>query len=164
MSVGTFVATGLVRAFRRESRAVDALKPVVTGFDALAAESGDLAHLIAAWDGPLGADALAESKSPTPRWFPSLSSSFVVGRQRPPETGVPSWAREMIAHYLVELITYFCVAGGRSLRQPGCWRLPMVRICVHRHLKKAPIAIEAVTSRNEERYWRRHANLLKKRA
>jgi hypothetical protein len=118
MSVGTFVATGLVRAFRRESRAVDALKPVVTGFDALAAESGDLAHLIAAWDGPLGADALAESKSPTPRWFPSLSSSFVVGRQRPPETGVPSWAREIIAHYLVELITYFASRAGAPSANP----------------------------------------------
>jgi len=56
----TFVATGLIRALRREGRAVDALKPVVTGFDPSAVEGSDPARLLAALGRPLSAEALAE--------------------------------------------------------------------------------------------------------
>jgi dethiobiotin synthetase len=44
----TFVAAGLVRALRRAGRAVAALKPVVSGFDAAAAAGSDPGLLLAA--------------------------------------------------------------------------------------------------------------------
>jgi dethiobiotin synthetase len=55
----TFVAAGLIRALRREGRAVEALKPVVTGFDAAAAGESDPARLLAALERPATAAEIA---------------------------------------------------------------------------------------------------------
>jgi dethiobiotin synthetase len=44
----TFVAAGLIRALRARGRAVDALKPVLSGFDPHAAADSDPARLLAA--------------------------------------------------------------------------------------------------------------------
>jgi dethiobiotin synthetase len=44
----TFVACGMIRELRVRGRAVDALKPIVTGFDAQAAHMSDTGRLLAA--------------------------------------------------------------------------------------------------------------------
>jgi dethiobiotin synthetase len=44
----TFVACGMIRALRARGRAVDALKPIVTGFEAQAAHMSDTGRLVAA--------------------------------------------------------------------------------------------------------------------
>jgi dethiobiotin synthetase len=44
----TFVACGMIRELRARGRAVDALKPIVTGFDAQAAHMSDTGRLLAA--------------------------------------------------------------------------------------------------------------------
>jgi dethiobiotin synthetase len=44
----TFVACGMIRALRGRGRAVDALKPIVTGFDARTAHTSDTGRLLAA--------------------------------------------------------------------------------------------------------------------
>ena len=49
----TFVASGLIRHFRSTGRAVDALKPVVSGFDPTAAERSDPGRLLAALGRPV---------------------------------------------------------------------------------------------------------------
>jgi dethiobiotin synthetase len=48
----TFVTTGLIRHFLGQGRAVDAIKPVVSGFDPAAIESSDPGALLAALDRP----------------------------------------------------------------------------------------------------------------
>jgi dethiobiotin synthetase len=55
----TFVAAGLIRALRHEGRAVEALKPVVTGFDPATAGESDPARLLAAMDRPATAEDIA---------------------------------------------------------------------------------------------------------
>ena len=55
----TFVATGLIRALRREGSSVEAMKPVVTGFDPAAAEESDPARLLAAMDRPATPEDIA---------------------------------------------------------------------------------------------------------
>jgi dethiobiotin synthetase len=52
----TFVTAGLIRHFRRQARAVDALKPIVTGFDPAAVEASDPAVLLGALGRPTVAD------------------------------------------------------------------------------------------------------------
>jgi dethiobiotin synthetase len=49
----TFVTTGLIRHFLKESRAVDAIKPVVSGFDPAAVAQSDPGALLAALGRPL---------------------------------------------------------------------------------------------------------------
>ncbi len=48
----TFIAAGLIRHWRAQGRAVDALKPVVTGFDPATAEASDPGVLLAALGRP----------------------------------------------------------------------------------------------------------------
>jgi dethiobiotin synthetase len=55
----TFVAAGLIRAMRREGRAVEAVKPVVTGFDPAAVDESDPARLLRAMDRPVTAEEIA---------------------------------------------------------------------------------------------------------
>ena len=49
----TFIAAGLIRHLRAAGRAVDALKPVATGFDPAAAEGSDPGVLLSALDRPV---------------------------------------------------------------------------------------------------------------
>jgi dethiobiotin synthetase len=49
----TFVTSGLIRHFREAGRAVDAIKPVVSGFDPAAPEASDPGALLAALGQPL---------------------------------------------------------------------------------------------------------------
>jgi dethiobiotin synthetase len=59
----TFVAAGLIRHFRAAGREVDAIKPVLSGFDPAAWQDSDPAALIAALGRPLTLDE-AERISP----------------------------------------------------------------------------------------------------
>jgi dethiobiotin synthetase len=52
----TFVTAGLIRHFRRQGRPVDALKPIVTGFDPAAVEASDPGVLRDALGRPIVAD------------------------------------------------------------------------------------------------------------
>jgi dethiobiotin synthetase len=52
----TFVTTGLIRHYLRDGRAVDAIKPVVSGFDPAAMQESDPAALLAALGRPLTLD------------------------------------------------------------------------------------------------------------
>lgn len=52
----TFVTTGLIRHFRDAGRAVDAIKPVVSGFDPAAWQESDPAALLAALGRPIALD------------------------------------------------------------------------------------------------------------
>jgi dethiobiotin synthetase len=52
----TFVTAGLIRHYRRQGRAVDALKPVVTGFDSAALHASDPGMLLDALGRPIVAD------------------------------------------------------------------------------------------------------------
>ena len=49
----TFVAAGLIRRFRAAGRAVEAIKPVATGFDPAAAEASDPGMLLSALGRPV---------------------------------------------------------------------------------------------------------------
>ena len=66
----TFVTAGLIRHFRNDGRAVDAIKPVVSGFDPAALAQSDPGALLAALGRPLTAEehtpagALAELPAP----------------------------------------------------------------------------------------------------
>lgn len=55
----TFVATALIRAARAHGRTVDALKPVVSGFDPASPHHSDPARLLAALGRPLDDAAIA---------------------------------------------------------------------------------------------------------
>ena len=55
----TFVTAGLIRYLRRQSRAVHALKPVVSGYDPSAVETSDPAVLLRAFGRPVGAEEIA---------------------------------------------------------------------------------------------------------
>jgi dethiobiotin synthetase len=59
----TFVTTGLIRHFRRQGRPVNALKPVVTGFDPATAQTSDPGRLLSALGRPVNAEEL-ERMSP----------------------------------------------------------------------------------------------------
>jgi dethiobiotin synthetase len=56
----TFVACGMIRALRARRRAVDALKPIVTGFEAQAAHMSDTGRLLAALGRPLTPNEIAQ--------------------------------------------------------------------------------------------------------
>jgi len=55
----TFVTAGLIRHLRRNGHAVDALKPVVSGYDSSVVETSDPAVLLAALGRPVNADEIA---------------------------------------------------------------------------------------------------------
>jgi dethiobiotin synthetase len=55
----TFVAAGLVAHLRRSGRAVELLKPVVTGFDAATAATSDPAVLLSALEKPVTSEEIA---------------------------------------------------------------------------------------------------------
>jgi dethiobiotin synthetase len=55
----TFVTAGLIRRLREAGAAVDALKPVVSGYDSSVAETSDPAVLLAALGRPLAAEEVA---------------------------------------------------------------------------------------------------------
>ena len=55
----TFVTAGLVREFRRGGRAVNAIKPVVSGFDMARAATSDPGILLAALGRPVTAEEIA---------------------------------------------------------------------------------------------------------
>ena len=56
----TFVACGMIRALRGRGRAVDALKPIVTGFDARAAHLSDTGRLLATLGRPVTPNDIAQ--------------------------------------------------------------------------------------------------------
>jgi dethiobiotin synthetase len=55
----TYVATQMIRHFREVGRAVEALKPVVTGFDPAQPDTSDPGQLLAALGGPITAEEIA---------------------------------------------------------------------------------------------------------
>jgi dethiobiotin synthetase len=75
----TFVAAGLIRHFRAAGREVDAIKPVVSGFDPDAWQDSDPAALIAALGRPLTLDE-AERISPW-RFAAPLSPHMAARRE-----------------------------------------------------------------------------------
>lgn len=50
----TFITAGLIRLMREQGAAVDALKPVVSGYDSSTAATSDPAVLLAALGRPIG--------------------------------------------------------------------------------------------------------------
>jgi dethiobiotin synthetase len=56
----TFLACGMITQLRGRGRAVDALKPIITGFDAQAAHMSDTGRLLAALGRPLTPDEIAQ--------------------------------------------------------------------------------------------------------
>jgi dethiobiotin synthetase len=56
----TFVACGIIRELRARGRAVDALKPIVTGFDPQAAHMSDTGRLLAALGRAVTPDEIAQ--------------------------------------------------------------------------------------------------------
>jgi dethiobiotin synthetase len=94
----TFVAAGLIRALRREGHAVEALKPIVTGFDPADAKESDPARLLAAMEQPAPLDAIARI-APW-RYGAALSPDMaarVEGRALDVEA-VIGFCRDAIAH------------------------------------------------------------------
>jgi dethiobiotin synthetase len=56
----TFVACGMIRELRARGRVVDALKPIITGFDAQAAPMSDTGRLLAALGRAVTPDEIAQ--------------------------------------------------------------------------------------------------------
>src|SRR5260370_2847711 len=56
----TFVACGMIRELRARGRAVNALKPIVTGFDAQAGHMSDTGRLLAALGRAVTPDEIAQ--------------------------------------------------------------------------------------------------------
>jgi len=75
----TFVTTGLIRHFRAHGRAVDAIKPVVSGFDPAAPAGSDPAALLAALGRPLTMEEI-ERISPW-RFAAPLSPDMAARRE-----------------------------------------------------------------------------------
>lgn len=75
----TFVACGLIRALRRSGRAVDALKPIVSGYDPARAQDSDPGRLLAALGRPV-TDAEVARLSPW-RFAAPLSPDLAARRE-----------------------------------------------------------------------------------
>ena len=75
----TFVATALIRHFRNKNLAVEAIKPVVTGFDAARAEASDTGLLLAALGRAVTPDEIARV-SPW-RFTAPLSPDLAAARE-----------------------------------------------------------------------------------
>jgi dethiobiotin synthetase len=74
----TFVTTGLIRHFLSEGRAVDAIKPVVSGFDPAALPASDPGALLAALNRPV---TLAEVARISPWRFAAPLSPDMAARR-----------------------------------------------------------------------------------
>jgi dethiobiotin synthetase len=74
----TFVTTGLVRHFLRDNRAVDAIKPVVSGFDPAAIAASDPGALLAALGRPV---TIAEAERISPWRFAAPLSPDMAARR-----------------------------------------------------------------------------------
>jgi dethiobiotin synthetase len=74
----TFVTTGLIRHFLGDGRAVDAIKPVVSGFDPAALTQSDPGALLAALRRPL---TLAEAERISPWRFAAPLSPDMAARR-----------------------------------------------------------------------------------
>jgi len=74
----TFVTTGLIRHFSRRGRQVEAIKPVVSGFDSAAWEGSDPAMLLAALGRPV---SLEEASKISPWRFAAPLSPHMAARQ-----------------------------------------------------------------------------------
>jgi dethiobiotin synthetase len=75
----TFVTTGLIRHLRRDGRAVEAIKPVVSGFDPSMLSESDPGALLAALDRPV---TLAEAARVSPwRFGAPLSPDMAAERE-----------------------------------------------------------------------------------
>lgn len=75
----TYLATEMIRYFRRIGRPVDALKPVVTGFDPARPEASDTGRLLAALGRPITPDEVARV-SPW-RFAAPLAPDLAAGRE-----------------------------------------------------------------------------------
>jgi dethiobiotin synthetase len=75
----SFVCAGLIRALRRQGRAVDALKPVISGFDPQAAATSDTGILLDALGRPLSPGAI-DRVSPW-RFAAPLSPDMAAARE-----------------------------------------------------------------------------------
>jgi dethiobiotin synthetase len=74
----TFVTAGLIRHFRKDGRAVDALKPVVSGFDPAALAQSDPGALLAALGRPL---TIEEAQRISPWRFAAPLSPDMAARR-----------------------------------------------------------------------------------
>jgi dethiobiotin synthetase len=74
----TFVVSGLIRHFRSAGRTADAIKPVVSGFDASAWQDSDPAALLAALDRP---QTLEEVERISPWRFAAPISPHMAARR-----------------------------------------------------------------------------------
>lgn len=75
----TFVTAGLIRHYRKAGRAVDAIKPVMTGFSAEAAATSDAGVLLTALGRPVMIDAI-ERMAPW-RFTAPLSPDMAAGQE-----------------------------------------------------------------------------------
>ncbi len=75
----SFVASALIRALRRQRRPVDALKPVISGFEPAEIETSDTGRLLTALEHPLTQDEI-ERISPW-RFVAPLSPDMAAARQ-----------------------------------------------------------------------------------
>lgn len=75
----TFVTAGLIRHYRRAGRTVDALKPVISGFDPAAAMGSDTIALLSALEQPISDEAIARI-SPW-RFLAPLSPDMAARRE-----------------------------------------------------------------------------------
>jgi dethiobiotin synthetase len=74
----TFVTTGLIRYFLQNGRAVDAIKPVVSGFDPAALPASDPGALLAALGRPV---TIAEAERISPWRFAAPLSPYMAARR-----------------------------------------------------------------------------------
>jgi dethiobiotin synthetase len=74
----TFVTAGLIRHFRKDGRAVDAIKPVVSGFDPAALAQSDPGALLAALGRPL---TIEEAQRISPWRFAAPLSPDMAARR-----------------------------------------------------------------------------------
>jgi dethiobiotin synthetase len=74
----TFVTAGLIRHFRKDGRAVDAIKPVVSGFDPAALPGSDPGALLAALGRPL---TIEEAQRISPWRFAAPLSPDMAARR-----------------------------------------------------------------------------------
>ena len=100
----TFVARGLVRVLRKNGRKVEALKPVVSGFEPREAEGSDPGLLLAA----LGAEVTDEAIARVAPWrFAAPVSPHIAARREGREidfAGVVEFSRRAVAQHTDALL------------------------------------------------------------
>jgi hypothetical protein len=82
----TFVTAGLIRHLRGSGRTVEALKPVVTGFDPAMAANSDPGVLLTAMDRPAELEEIARSRhgATAPRFLPISQRAWKARRSTSP--------------------------------------------------------------------------------